>query len=54
MTALAIFFGPKTPGSDLFYGALYRFSSVCAAIACPLACGFLLHRVLEKIWPQQH
>jgi uncharacterized membrane protein YccC len=54
MTALAIFFGLKTPGSDVFYGALYRLSSVCVAIACTLACGFLLHRVLEKVWPQQH
>lgn len=51
MTALAIFFGLKSPGSDVFYTAMYRLASVAVAVFITLMLAYLLHRLLLRYWP---
>ena len=52
LTTLGILFGQSlSPSQDLVYSALYRFSSMCAALLATLVVMALLHRLLNAWEP---
>lgn len=52
LTTLGILFGQSlSPSQDLIYSALYRFSSMCVALAATLVVMALLHRCLNAWAP---
>lgn len=55
ITTFGILFGQSlAPDQDLIYSALYRFSSVCVAIAVSLCLVYLLHHFLNRFSMTRH
>ncbi|MBU9731527.1 DUF2955 domain-containing protein [Klebsiella variicola] len=47
VTGLSIFYGLKTPGTDIFYNSLYRFSSVLVAVILTMMVSYYLSKVIN-------
>ncbi|MBS3797545.1 DUF2955 domain-containing protein [Pseudoalteromonas sp. BDTF-M6] len=55
ITTFGILFGQSlAPDQDLIYSALYRFSSVCVAIAVSLCLVYLIHHFLNRFSATRH